>query len=330
MATFLIFLGAVAVYMAFVLWCLTPLFRVPRWLPWPRLTVGFMLLGANVFPPLAWPFTWPAYASSEEAGYRLTAIILFPLTLPIYLTNVHRRSNATATIVEIKYPIAINGTRYAPVVRTVCTERGMISIDFGAEIKGFANYPTASGEDFFARTNDAVLAVAQSNQLCSMVQHGRVTPGVIPAPTWVGFPLTVYVVRGEAHQTQVYELAYGGGTLARDDIVLEPPEIVRLDDAPARDVVSLDALWPMDRRGEMRRSIPVMIEAYQRLPAGINDCVFYVPGPKTSRNIPAIIHVGPPQARRIVLATELPTFCRDELRKRIPATTTIPLAPVTN
>src|SRR2546428_11637207 len=123
MATFVIFLLAVAVYIGFLGWCLVPLVRRPRrrWAGWLRVVLGLMLLGAILLPPLALPIQLPVYAFDPRAEWWLTAVALFPRTLPIYVFNVVDRGRATATVIDVRYPIAIGGVRYAPVVRTACT-----------------------------------------------------------------------------------------------------------------------------------------------------------------------------------------------------------------
>jgi hypothetical protein len=331
MLAFVVFIVAVTVYITFLLWCFAPLVRKPkhRWTVWPRLIVGSLLLGANFIPLLAWPFLWPIYAFGQQAPERALAIVLFPRTLPIYIGNVIQHASATADIVEIEYPISIDGIRYAPVVRTACTARGLIAIDKGTQILSFSQYPTAFGGELVAQTKDAIVVIAHSNQLCSMVRAGKLKPGPVPDyRSWIGFPLTVYVVRGQADQTQLYQLPYRADAIAADDIVLQPPEIVRIDNVSARDVISLEALWPMDRKGEMSRNIPALIEAYERLPAGVNACVLYVTASWDFKaNTARVGHTQRTKLREVPVA-ERPIYCRDALLKHIPPTAPQPLAKV--
>jgi hypothetical protein len=269
MTTFLGFVVAVAVTIAFLLWCLTPLVRRRRGAcGWLRIVLGLLLLSANLLPLLALPVVLMASAFGWDTGERATAVVLFPRTLPIYLRNVHDRASATATVIEIAYPMAIAGVRYTPVVGTACMPRRMLSIDKAVDIHHFDNYPTASGGAFVGHAGKATVAIDDSSQLCAPGLMGRLQPGPYPDfRTRVGSGLTVYVVRGEADTTQLYELHYHGEAVTADDISLQPPQIVRIYQAPARDVVSLDALWPMRQRGEHSISTPDMITAYRRLPA---------------------------------------------------------------
>src|SRR5262245_37204788 len=134
MLTFVAFLFSVAGYIVFLVWCLSPLVRRPRrrWLGWLRVILGVLLLAANLTPLFALPIWLPIYVFAPQAERWLTAVILFPRTLPIYVQNVIARASATATVIDVTYPIEIAGTRYAPVVRTACTVRTMIDIDYGA------------------------------------------------------------------------------------------------------------------------------------------------------------------------------------------------------
>jgi hypothetical protein len=271
MSTFVLFILAVIFYILFLLWCLAPLARAAkvRWFNWLRIALGVLVLCAVFLPPVVSPIILPIAVIDQAAAERVVAIALFPRTLPKYIANVRDHASAIATVVEISYPIEIAGVRYAPIVRTACTRRRLVSIDKGVEIRSFANYPTASGGELSARAGSAVIALDQSHNLCSMVLMERLEPGPLPDDrTRAGFAPAVYVIRGEAEQTQLYEFRYHTGIVAVDDIMLWPPEIVRVEQMPASDVVGLDALWPMDQRGEMSLRAPALIEAYGAAPGG--------------------------------------------------------------
>ena len=202
MATFLLFLVVVAIYVAFLLWCLAPLARWskrPRG-RWLRVLLGLLLLSANLSPLLALPVMLLISVFSHQALERFIAVALFPRTLPIYVLNVRDRASASATMVEVAYPIEIGGVRYAPVVRTACTPRRMIDLgDFGINIQYSDQYPTASGGEFVGQAGNATIALDASSQLCPPALRGRLRLGVYPdyraSP---GTGLKVYVVRGEA------------------------------------------------------------------------------------------------------------------------------------
>jgi hypothetical protein len=331
MSTFVFFIVAVSIYVAFLLWCLAPLVRRPEWSPGRRLRVslGSLLLCAMFLPLLVWPIAAIISTFSLQAGERFMAVALFPRTLPIYILNVHDRASATATVVEIVYPIEIGGARYAPVVRTACIPRRMISIDKAVDIQFFGQYPTASGGDFSAQVGNATIALDASNLLCPVALLGRLHPGLYPDyRAGIGSGPRVYVVRGEADKTQLYELRYHVGAVAVDDIVLQPPEIVRVYQTPASEVISLDALWPMSQGGEASFSIPATIEAYQRLPAQVNACVSFIIASMDFKIMtPKVERFHMTDLRDVPIA-QRPAYCRDALARRISWPPMSRLAPV--
>jgi hypothetical protein len=324
MATFVAFIATVAVYIVFLLWCLAPLLRRPRrrWMGWLRVGLALLLSGAVLWPLLASPILLPIYAFNPSAGRWLTAAVLFPRTLPIYVRNVMDRKSATATVIDVSYPVEIGGVRYAPVVRTACTTRRMVDIDFGA-LQSFETFPTASGGDLAAKGANFILALDQSPQLCSHLK------GLQPG-TWntSALLLRVYVIRGEADKTQMYELHYSGSSVAVDDIVLLPPQIIRIALAPATDTVSLDALWPMRQRGESGYDELALIDAYRRLPAGINACVeFVLVSLNFSTMTPKISRLQKTDYPHDMPAERRNAYCRDNLGWRIPRPTMSDLTP---
>jgi hypothetical protein len=206
MVAFVVFGFLVVTYVVFLLWCLAPLISRSRGvLGWLRIAVATILLGANLLPLLAWPIVIPVFAVHAGAGEQLQTATLFLRTVPGVIENVRRRESATATIVDVAYPIEIAGVRYAPVVRTACTLRKTIAVEKGLEIHAFQNYRTASGGEFSAWAEKAMLALDQSNNICRLVNSDRLRPGPFPDYRTArgGHPLTIYVVRGEAEKTQL-------------------------------------------------------------------------------------------------------------------------------
>jgi hypothetical protein len=117
--------------------------------------------------------------------------------------------------------------------------------------------------------------------------------------------------------------------VAFDDIALQPPEIARAEQAPAGDVVSLDALWPMRRPGESGYDVIAMIEAYRRLPAGINACVELVHVSMDSQTKTPIVSRSRSTHYPDYMPVALrPIYCRVHLWWSIPRPATSPLAPV--
>jgi hypothetical protein len=296
------------------------------------LGLALLLLAGSVWPLLAWPILLPIYAIAPGVGallgwpvllpillpihavgpkfeVLLDAAWLFPHTVPIYVSNILDRGQATATIIDVTYSISIGGVRYAPLVRTACTARKIVGVGYGG-LQFFDKFPTASGGELIAQAGDATVVLDQSSQLCDRLRNLKLGPLGDVA-------VRIYVVRGDADKTQVYELPYRGGTVAIDDIVLQPPEIVRIDKAPAKEVIGLDALWPRRRSSELTGyDLIPLIEAYRHLPAGENSCIARIyatvdPITMTSRRsstdypdyIPAMLR---------------PTYCRLVLWWRIP------------
>jgi hypothetical protein len=329
MTTFLGFVVAVAVYIAFLLWSLAPLVRRRRGAGgWLRIVLGLLLLSANLLPLLGLPVVLVASAFGRETGEGALAVMLFPRTLPIYLHNVHGRASASATVIEIAYPMVIAGVRYTSVVGTACMPRRMLSIDKAVDIKSFENYPTASGGAFVGLAGNATIAIDASSQLCPPGLMGRLQPGTYPDyRSRIGSGLTVYVVRGEADKTQLYELRYHGESVTADDISLQPPQIVRVYQAPARDVVSLDDLWPMRQTGEQSISTPDMITAYRRLPAQENACVHFIIASMDFKELKPKVDRYQMTDFRDMPEAQRPAFCRDVLARRIPRPAAVPIAP---
>lgn len=275
MLTFTAFLLAVTIYVTFLLWCLLPIIRRQkrRWLGWLRVCFAFWLLGASLLPPLAWPIMLPLTKNHLAAAEHLSAVILFPWTLPNYVLNVFDYTNATAIVVDITYPIEISGVRYEPRVRTACILRRAILLDLGVTVRPIKHFPTATGGEILAWTGDDIVAINHSHQICSTALQEGLQLG--PVPHMRGGNPKVFVVRGEGANTQLYSMAldFSPNTIAVDDILLHPPEIVDVSQKPARDVISLDDLWPMLQTKDHSLTQPSMISAYRRLPASATPCV---------------------------------------------------------
>jgi hypothetical protein len=319
MLTLVAFVLTVAAYVVVVLWCLVTLAKAGRRLvQWVRAIVvlaGLLLLGANVSPVFALPVLLPIYAFGPRVGDWIMAVALFPRTLPIYVENIVQRASATATIIDVAYQIDIDGIRYAPVVRTACTKRSMVDVD-ALQLHSFDHFSTASGGEFVAHAGNVTLALGQSD-LCWMPGVNQQQPGPFPDRwSWIG---PVYVVRGDADKTQVYRLDHRRGAIAVDDIALQPPQIVRVAEVRASDVITLDALWPMRQWGESGFGVPRLIEAYQRLPAGVNACVESIyASPDSKTKTPNVSRTHNTRFGAIPVALRS-TYCRFELFRRIPA-----------
>lgn len=321
MTQFVLFNIAVGFYVVFLTWCLMPLIvRSRRRLGWLRVLGAVWLLGANVFPPFAWPIVRPVSGIGYRAGQFLYAVALFPRTLPIYWSNLLGRERAPAAVVEIAYPIEIAGKHYAPVVTTKCTMRRMLSWEF--EFHYFKEYPTTiSGSELVARAGGALIVIKSNHNLCSMALRKGLPLGTPPnARSLTGWAPTVFVIRGEAEKTQFYQLNYYDGAVSADDIVLQPPRVIRSDHAAHAEVPSA-ALWPLERRGEMSMQHPAIVQAYERLPSPArDDCVVYITNPMDFPSSKVRIHRTHPAAQDTA-------FCRSALARYVPSVTPTLLSP---
>jgi hypothetical protein len=283
--TFVTFLTVVTLYVALLIWCFRPLVR------WPpafraRLLVGAVLLIASIFPLLALPFELVFLKFGQSMrGYPI-AVALFPRTLPAFTENILDRETATATSIEVTYPVEIAGVRYSPVQRIACTTRKMYAIDKGVDVQFFADYPTASGGQLVTRAGDAIIAVDHSN-LCQYLKAGRLQIGALPDHYNAPYIFQqIYVVRAEADKIQLYRLLHYNDKLAIDDIVLHAPEIVRFEQKPAKEIIAPEALWPMDRPGEMGFGRPAVID---ELEGEMRGCVIFIQtSPDSTTAIPGI------------------------------------------
>lgn len=308
---FALFILAVGAYVAFLAWCLFPIVRPrgQRWLGRLRIAVGLMLLAANVVPPLALPLLLPIHYVNESAGERLQAVILFARTVPIYVHNVLERDRTTAGVVDIRYPIEIAGVSYGPVVRTACTTRKMLDLDKGILPMVFEKFPTWVGGVLVARVGPSIIAIDHGYEVCSNLRKGGIDLDRLQQKR-------VFVVRGEAEKTQLYSISrYPPGTVAVDDIVLAPPELVSLENVPARDVIPLAALWPM--LTHERNDTPEIAKRFFGLPAGVNACVEYVVRSVALPGAPTVRRSRPTKAPR-EKQSDIAAYCRDVLPRYIP------------
>jgi len=257
---FVVFLIAVALYIGFLLWCLSPLVRRTkrRWLGWLRVALAFLLLTANGAPILAMPIVGPVALFSQAASEYLITVVLFPWTLPYYIENIRTRASATANVIEIAYPIEIAGVRYAPVVRSVCSTRKILWADKGLVISARNSF-VIMGQEFVGQAGSAIIGIDQPvSELCSQVRRDV-------RPSLKYFSPRVRVWRTAANQVQSYSLAYYmGGTVAVEDIVLQRPEIVRIGTTPAREI-PLGAFWPTEWSADVAGGRSPSIEAYRAL-----------------------------------------------------------------
>ena len=320
MTKFVLFNIAVGFYVIFLAWCLAPLImRSRRRLGWLRVLGAVWLLGANVFPFLTWPIVRPVSRADERAGWFLYAVALFPRTLPLYWSNLLTRGSTASAVVEITYPIEIGGKHYTPVVTTTCTTRRMVSWEF--DFHYFANYPTTSGNELVARAGDALIVIESNHNLCSTVLRKGFRLGTFPDyHARSGWGPRVFVIRGAPENTQFYKLYYYSGAVSVDDIIVQPPQITRVDHTP-RTEISSATLWPMERRGEMSTRAPAIVEAYERLPSPArDDCVAYITNPMDFPSSKVQIQRTHPSAKNV-------GFCRDALARYVPHVTPTPLSP---
>lgn len=92
---------------------------------------------------------------------------------------------------------------------------------------------------------------------CSPTEHTPLASGPYPhVKSGFGLGPPVFVIRGAADKTTLYELRFEGQQPRIDDISLDQPILVQVTQRPAREVVPLGALWPMPQHGEMGPPFP--------------------------------------------------------------------------
>jgi len=261
---FALFIVCVFAYVTFLGWCLMPLVRRTGSAVWKtvlRVTVGVLLLAANIFPPFALPLLIPVAKVGGESAFEFAqAVTLFARTLPIYVKNVFAGQGEIAHVVSIRYPIKISGVQYAPVVRTGCTERKAILLDKLTEIIVFPRYPTAEGGALLAKVGDGFVALDHGFAICSELNRsGRVDPAYMPR-------MPVVIIRGEADNAHAYDLnGFTPDPLSEDDIVIDPP-VIAVEERPAQEAITLSALWPMKRASEGHQVMPKIVREFSPRP----------------------------------------------------------------
>jgi hypothetical protein len=327
MLTFAAFLLAAAVYVVVLLWCLAPLLRMPSGTDWVRLIVGVLLVGGNLSPGFVFPLVWPVGAISPQLAEKLIAVTMFGRTLPFYIANIAARGTAIATTVELEFPITIGKAKYLPRLTLSCTHRRALSIDKFVSVSASDKYPTLIGGDFVAKADSATLVIGPPNNFCSPTPDTMLAVG--PYPRFgKGFGLgpSIFVVRGEADRTQLYELRYDGKAAVFEDLTLEQPRIVSVEKRTANQVVPLDALWPMALPGERRLRVPALASAY----ASVRGCVEFNSAGMDFKTLTMTTHRRRKNALRDVSPPESPAYCVRELARRIPQSDPLILQPVGN
>jgi len=325
MILFISFLVAVLLYLAFLYWCFSPLLgrKKRRATDWLRIVAGIMLLGANIFPPLAWPVLMPIAALSATAPDRLATVLLFPRTVPNYVMNILASASATATVIDVAYPIEIAGIRYAPIVRTTCAKKRITRISNYVSVRN-AKGTAITGGGLFTRLGQDIVSLRHAKTLCSMANIGELKSGTAVSRL---ANMTIYLVRGEAENTKFYNLDLLGfdllndkNKLSVDDITLRPPIVVKLFQADFKSVSSLDSLWPAQPYTDTRS---IYAKSFMNLPAKINGCVEYI-------NIGLGRARGKPKFIRWYKTKRGSLNCRKVLAKHIPVAPEKSLAPVGN
>jgi len=331
MLTFGLFLVAVALYLLFRLWCVAPLRSIPRGrvTDWLRIVLGLWLLAGNIAPIFVFPLLLPLGLFSAALIEKSIAVTMFVRTVPIYIGNVLARDTAPATTIEIEFPLVIAGTRYRPRLQIDCTHRKMISVDKLADVIVFERFPTLVGRDLIGQAGDATVVIGPPNGFCSPTAETQLAVG--PYPQFrKGFGLgpSVFLIRGEADKTKLYELRFDGEPAAIDDLVLEQPRIVSVTQRNAAEAIPLSALWPMSRDPEMRHHVPDLAWTYLRLGVPTNGCVELAYAQMDFKSQTMTTRRWRMTELRDVPAAERPAYCRRELGLKIrkPAANPIPPA----
>lgn len=331
MLTFGLFLLAVALYALFLLWCLAPLRRFPRagLGGWLRIVLGLWLLTANLIPLLALPFLMPLRLIDRTLAEKSFAIPLFVRTLPIYVRNVLAHDSATATVAELEFRINIGGKHYRPRLTIACTRRRMLSVDKMVDVHVFENYPTLTGGDFIGRADNAIVVAGPPNNFCSPTEDTPLIPGPYPRfKSGFGLGPSVFVIRGEADKTTLYELRFDGQQPRIDDISLDQPILVQVTQRPAREVVPLGALWPTPQHGEMGHRVPELITSYRQIGVPANGCIELAYSDMDFRTRTMTARRWRMTDLRNIPAAERPAYCHRELGLKIIIPGAMPMTPV--
>ena len=331
MLTFGLFLLAVALYVLFLFWCLAPLRHFPRAgaAGWLRIVLGLWLLCANIAPIFILPLLLPLGLFGPALIEKSIAVTMFVRTLPIYIGNVLARDAAPATTIEIEFPLVIGGTRYRPRLQIACTHRKMLSVDKLVEVIVFERFPTLVGRDLIGQAGDATVVIGPPNGFCSPTAETQLAMGPYPQfRKGFGVGPSVFLIRGEADKTRLYELRFDGEPAAIDDLVLEQPRIVSVTQRNAAQVIPLSALWPMSREPEMHHRVPDLAWTYRRLGVPTNGCVELAYAQMDFKSLAMTTRRWRMTDLRDVPAAERPAYCRRELGLKIrkPAVNPIPPA----
>jgi hypothetical protein len=265
--SFYLFLIAVALYAAFVFWCLAALFRKEEKGPinWVRFGIGILLISPNFFPPLTFLFA--------TGAVKADAVTFFPYTAPKYFANVLKNSTSEATVIDVTVPIQISGVRYAPVLKLACSKRSAVSFDKG-DIHSFAEFPTISHGQIAARVVNDVLAISFDKNLCDLALRGKLAVGILPGrPEWVGKLPEVNVIRDTPSHATVYRLHWDGQPLVVDDIALLSLQITKIAVEPAKNIVDWGELWPVVDRSDRD---PDIVRDYRAVSRSAGECVSFV------------------------------------------------------
>jgi hypothetical protein len=239
MMLFVLFLAAALFYILFFVWCLAPLIKpAARFRKQRLLLAGFIFF--SFFPILS----IPSMLLLAPFGTFPIAITNLPMTLPAYVMNVWRWPNAQALTADVVFDFSVSGVKYSATLKVACTFRAGIDSD-KAVLTLNDNIPTISGNTLLARVGSDFVALHFSDDLCHMVAQEK---DEIVRSTRAEIALisgVQEVIDGKAAFANLDQITAQPRVQSERALTLEPVRVKRTGSAPAKDVMSMDVLWPM-------------------------------------------------------------------------------------
>lgn len=235
MKILILYLIATTAYGVVLLWLLAPIWRVKRrtWLGWLGTLVAVVLLSGNLFLPFAWPVLLPIASVNRALANDLVPIVSSPRILPVYVRNFWGWLTGSTLVVEAVYPIDIDGVRYRPRMRAVCSYKKLVGMDKGAFIY-FERHPNWTGSSALTKAGASLVGLS-GLQLCDLAQRSSREPDRNhKRPEFEEWRPPICVLRGERENRRVYHFGTDFGREepsidADDGIAILQPEITRFE-----------------------------------------------------------------------------------------------------
>lgn len=239
MMLFVLFLAAGFLYVSFLIWCLAPLKQPAARFRKTRLALAAFLF-FSFFPLLS----LPSMVLLAPLGTSALAVANLPMTLPAYVMNVWKWPNTMAATADVVFDFSVSGTSYSVTLKVACMFRAGIDSDKIVFVFN-ENIPTISGNKLLARVGSDFVALHFSDDLCHMVvrekdevvRHTRAEIALISGVD--------DVMQGKAAVAKLDMITAQPRTKSERALTLEPVSVIRTGSVPAKEVISMNALWPM-------------------------------------------------------------------------------------